>query len=392
MSWPAGISSRRGRKELLYLSAFNYENKESGYFTLKQGKPSDPVRIVLENAAYSETITKANKADVILWRKETFAVSPELFVSDLAFKNIRKISETNPQQKKYNWLTAELVEWKSFDNTLLQGILYKPENFNPLQKYPMIVYFYERSSDGLYRYAPPAPSPSRINITFAVSNGYLVFVPDIVYKTGYPGQSCYDAVVSGTYALLDRYDFIDRNKLGLDGQSWGGYQIAWLVTKTDLFACAYAGAPVSNMISAYGGIRWESGMSRMFQYEHTQSRIGGTLWERPLQYIENSPIFHVPEINTPLLLMHNDADGAVPWYQSIEFITALRRLNKPAWLLSYNDEAHNLVRLPNKKDISVRKMQFFDHYLKGAPMPYWMKYGISQTEKGKVDGYRLIND
>jgi dipeptidyl aminopeptidase/acylaminoacyl peptidase len=254
----------------------------------------------------------------------------------------------------------------------------------------MIVYFYERSSDGLYNYNPPAPSASIINRTFAVSNGYLVFVPDIPYVIGYPGQSCYNAVISGTYDLLDKYKYIDKDRLGLDGQSWGGYQIAYLVTQTDLFTCAYAGAAVSDMISAYGGIRWGTGMSRMFQYEHSQSRIGGSLWEKPLQYIENSPIFWVPKINTPLLLMHNDADGAVPWYQGIEFITALRRLGKPAWLLSYNDEDHNLVRRPNRKDISIRKMQFFDHYLKGAPMPYWMKNGISQIEKGKKDGYELV--
>jgi dipeptidyl aminopeptidase/acylaminoacyl peptidase len=219
-----------------------------------------------------------------------------------------------------------------------------------------------------------------------------VFIPDIPYRIGYPGESCYNSVVSGTYSLLNKYSFIDRTRIGLDGQSWGGYQIAWLVTRTDLFSCAYAGAAVSDMISAYGGIRWESGMSRMFQYEKTQSRIGGTLWEKPMFYVENSPIFYVPKINTPLLLMNNDADGAVPWYQGIEFITALRRLNKPAWMLSYNDEAHNLVKRPARKDISIRKMQFFDHYLKGTPMPYWMANGIKQTEKGKISGYDLVPD
>jgi dipeptidyl aminopeptidase/acylaminoacyl peptidase len=308
------------------------------------------------------------------------------------FGNVKKLSVTNPQQSKYIWGTVELVEWMSFNRQKLQGLLYKPENFDPSKKYPMIVYFYERSSDGLYSYNSPSPSRSIINRTFAVSNGYLVFVPDIPYIIGYPGQSCYNAVVSGTYALLDRFNYIDKDRLGLDGQSWGGYQIAYLVTQIDLFKCAYAGAAVSNMISAYGGIRWGSGMSRMFQYEHSQSRIGGSLWEKPLQFIENSPIFWVPKINTPLLLMHNDADDAVPWYQSIEFITALRRLNKPAWLLTYNDDLHNLAKRPNQKDISIRKMQFFDHYLKEAPMPYWMKNGISQMEKGKIDGYELVKE
>ncbi len=380
------------RKELMYLSAFNYENKESGFFTLKPGSSSNPVRLIVEKASFPGNLLKAKKANVLLWQKGTYTDYPELYTSNMSFGDIKKISITNPQQANYNWGTTELFEWISFDRQKLQGIIYKPEDFDPAKKYPLIVYFYERSSDGLYNYMPPAPSASIINRTFATSNEYIVFVPDIPYTIGYPGQSCYNAVVSGTYSLLDKFDFIDKDRMGLDGQSWGGYQIAWLVTQTDLFTCAYAGAAVTNMISAYGGIRWGSGMSRMFQYEHTQSRIGGTLWEKPVHYIENSPIFFVPKINTPLLLMHNDADGAVPWYQSIEFITALRRLEKPAWLLSYNDEEHNLMKRPNRKDISIRKMQFFDHYLKGAPMPYWMKNGISQLEKGKVDGYELVID
>jgi dipeptidyl aminopeptidase/acylaminoacyl peptidase len=380
------------KNDLIYLSAFNYADKESGFYTLKPGKTSDPVKLIMERSSFPGDLIKAGQADMLIWQKGTLISYPELYISDMNFGGAKRISVTNPQQENYNWISAELFEWISFDRQKLQGILYKPEDFDPSKKYPMIVYFYERSSDGLYNYISPAPSPSRINISFAVSSGYIVFVPDIAYTIGYPGQSCYNAVVSGTYALLDKYDFIDRDRLGLDGQSWGGYQIAWLVTQTDLFACAYAGAAVVNMISAYGGIRWGTGMSRMFQYEHTQSRIGGSLWDKPVQFIENSPIFFVPKINTPLLLMHNDADGAVPWYQSIEFITALRRLEKPAWLLSYNDEDHNLVKRPNRKDISIRKMQFFDHYLKEKPMPYWMKYGISQLEKGKIDGYDLVND
>jgi dipeptidyl aminopeptidase/acylaminoacyl peptidase len=380
------------RKDIVYLTAFNYETKESGFYTLKSVKQADPSRLILEKASFPGDLTKALKSDVFIWQKGNYINYPELYISNMNMGDAKKLSVTNPQQSHYNWGTSELVEWMSFDHRKLQGILYKPENFDSSKKYPMIVYFYERSSDGVYSYMPPAPSASIINRTFAASNGYLVFVPDIPYNIGYPGKSCYDAVMSGTYALLDKYDFIDRNKLGLDGQSWGGYQIAYLVTQTDLFACAYAGAAVTNMTSAYGGIRWESGMSRMFQYEHTQSRIGGTLWEKPIQFIENSPIFFVPKIKTPLLLMNNDADGAVPWYQGIEFITALRRLDKPAWMLSYNDEAHNLVRRANRKDISIRKMQFFDHYLKDAPMPYWMKNGISQIEKGKVDGYELIDE
>jgi dipeptidyl aminopeptidase/acylaminoacyl peptidase len=306
------------------------------------------------------------------------------------FKNDVKISNANPQQSKYLWGSVELVEWTSPDNEKLQGLLYKPENFDPTKKYPMLVYFYERSSDGLNRYISPAPSRSTINRTYCVSNGYLIFVPDIPYKVGYPGQSAMDAVMSGTLAMVEKYPFIDKDNIGLNGQSWGGYQIAYMVTQTSFFKCAFSGAPVSNMTSAYGGIRWASGMSRMFQYEHTQSRIGGTLWEKPIQYIENSPIFFVPKIKTPLLIMHNDADGAVPWYQGIEFFVALRRLNKPAWLLSYNNESHNLRRRADQKDLTIRMMQFYAHYLKGEPAPLWMVEGLPAIDKGKKDNYELI--
>ena len=213
-------------------------------------------------------------------------------------------------------------------------------------------------------------------------------MPDIKYRTGYPGQSCYDAVMSGVMSLMDR-GFVDDKHIGVQGQSWGGYQVAYLVTQTNLFAAAMAGAPVSNMTSAYGGIRWRSGLSRMFQYEHTQSRIGGTLWEKPIQYIENSPLFFVEKINTPLLIRHDDKDGAVPWYQGIELFVALRRLNKPAWLLNYNDEPHNLVRRANMMDLTIRMKQFFDHYLKEAPAPVWMEEGIPATEKGRTLGYEI---
>ena len=254
----------------------------------------------------------------------------------------------------------------------------------------MLIYFYEKSSKGIHSHRIPSPSRSTINIPWCTSNGYVVFVPDIVYRDGYPGESAYDAIVSGTMAMTERNSFIDKDKIGIQGQSWGGYQVAYLVTQTNIYAAAMAGAPVSNMTSAYGGIRWGTGMSRMFQYEQTQSRIGGTLWEKPGLYIENSPLFHAPRIETPLLMMHNDNDGAVPWYQGIEFFVALRRLDKPVWMLTYNKEEHNLTKWPNRVDLGIRMMQFFDFYLKDAPEPKWMSEGVPALDKGKVNGRELL--
>jgi dipeptidyl aminopeptidase/acylaminoacyl peptidase len=255
----------------------------------------------------------------------------------------------------------------------------------------MIVYFYEKLSQGLYAYQPPAPTPSRLNISYFVSNGYLVFAPDISYETGYPGKSAVEFVNSGVESLK-KNSWVDAGKIGLQGQSWGGYQVSYLITQTNMYAAAWAGAPVVNMTSAYGGIRWETGVSRQFQYEKTQSRIGATLWEKPALYIENSPLFYLPKVSTPVVIMSNDADGAVPYYQGIEMFTALKRLGKPAWLLVYNNEAHNLVQRSNRKDISIRQQQFFDHYLKGAKAPVWMVGGVPAVEKSTTWGFDLTNE
>lgn len=371
----------------MLLSAFNTVNKQSGYYRLDQPIAAIPSLLVMDNYKFIGE-RKAKNSDTFLWQKGNFKTYPDLYTSTGDFSNTKRISDANPQQKDYLWGSVELVSWTAFDGQQLQGLLYKPDNFDVTKKYPMLVYFYERNSDNLNTHYTPRPSRSIINPAFCVSNGYVVFIPDITYKTGFPGKCAYNAIISGTLAMVDK-GFIDRNHMALQGQSWGGYQTGYLVTQTNLYAAAFAGAPVSNMTSAYGGIRWESGMPRTFQYETGQSRIGASLWEKPQLYIENSPLFYADRIETPLLIMSNDNDGAVPWYQGIEYFNALRRLNKPAWLLCYNGDEHNLVRRANMKDLDIRMMQFFDHFLKGAPMPSWMKNGIPAVDKGLKNGYEL---
>ncbi len=374
--------------ESVMLSAIDERTMSQGYFSADFSAVKDPILLTMDRFIF-DRVKKAKNADKLLWTKQDVTEYPNLWTSNLKFENVKKMSEANEQQKDYIWSTVELVEWTSFSGEKLKGLLYKPENLDPNHKYPMVVYFYERNSELLNRHQHPSPSHSTINKTFYNSNGYLVFVPDITYRDGYPGQSAYNAIVSGTQHLINKYPFVDEKHIGLQGQSWGGYQTAYLITQTDMFAAGMAGAPVSNMTSAYGGIRWETGISRMSQYEHTQSRIGGTLWEKPLHYIENSPLFYAPKVNTPLLMMHNDNDGAVPWYQGIEYFVALRRLDKPVWMLTYNDEPHNLktTSWANRVDLSTRMFQFFNHYLKGKPMPEWMEKGVPAIEKGKNLGY-----
>jgi len=368
----------------MLLSAFNETTKASGYYKLSL-LDGTLTKLLMDNFRFAGTV-KSKQANQLLFTRESFGEFPDVWTGDFNFASFKKITDANPQMKKYLWGKVEMVNWVSLDNTPLQGLLYKPEGFDPTKKYPMLVYFYEKNSDNIHYHYVPAPIRSYINYSLYTSNDYLVFVPDIVYKIGSPGESAYNCIMPGVTSLMAK-GFVDEKHIGVQGHSWGGFQTAYLITRTDLFVAAEAGAPVSNMVSAYGGIRWESGLSRMFQYEKTQSRIGGTLWEKPLNYIENSPIFYANKIKTPLLMMHNDADGAVPWYQGIEFYMALRRLDKPVWMLNYNGQGHGLTQRQDKTDFAIRMMQFFDHYLKNKPAPEWMTKGVPATEKGITKGY-----
>lgn len=376
-------------RQPLLISQFDETNKQSGYYWLDAN--SGKKTLIHKGAfSYSPFVTKAKDADAWIYTRQSYQVSPNIFYGD-DLMTAKQVTNTNPQQADFLWSNIELYKWTSLDGQPLEGLLMKPENFDPSKKYPMMVYFYERSSDGLNRYRTVTPGGSSIRQTFYASRGYVVFVPDIPYRVGYPGESCYNSVIAGVSSLIDD-GFIDKENIGVQGHSWGGYQDAYLITKSDIFKCAESGAPVVNMTSAYGGIRWGTGMSRMFQYEKTQSRIGGTLWEKPIRYIENSPLFFADKINTPVLILHNDEDTAVPWYQGIEFFVAMRRLGKPAWLLNYNGEPHGLRKKQNQKDFAKRMQQFFDHYLKGAPMPVWMKEGVPALEKGINQGFEFSDN
>jgi dienelactone hydrolase len=376
-------------KNVILLHVFNQKTMESGYATLGITENAIPELVMFDKFYFSPKIIKAKESSDLVFTQENFEVFPDLQHSKgIDFKEVRKVSTANPQQADINWGTAEMIKYKSLDNKDLEGILYKPANFDPSKKYPMITYFYEKMADQIYRYNIPQPARSSINFSYYPSNGYCVFVPDIVYKTGQPGQSAYDCILPGIKKVIEM-GFVDSTRLGVQGHSWGGYQIAWLVTKTNIFRAAEAGAPVANMTSAYGGIRWETGNSRQAQYERTQSRIGVTLWDNPQKYLENSPLFYLPNVKTPVLMMHNDDDGAVPWYQGIEMFMGLKRLGKPVWMLNYNGEKHGLTQRKNRKDWSLRMSQYFDYYLKDAPMPEWMSKGVPATEKTLNYGLKL---
>jgi dipeptidyl aminopeptidase/acylaminoacyl peptidase len=359
----------------LLLAAENLHTRDTGFYRLEQGKT--PQLLIMGARRYGLPI-RAKHADIYLLTVQTFSEYPDYFATNSHFHELKRITNSNPIIKTYNWGRAELIHYSSADGIPLSGILIKPENFDPSKKYPMVVYIYERLSQNLHQFRAPTTGTS-INPTFYASNGYLVLMPDIAYQVGSPGQSALKCVLPAIQSVVDK-GYVKEDGIGIQGHSWGGYQIAYMITQTNRFKAAIAGAPVSNMVSAYGGIRWESGLTRQFQYEWTQSRIGAPLWDAPMKYIENSPIFMADRVRTPLLMLHNDQDGAVPWYQGIEYYLALRRLGKECYMLNYNGQPHGLTNRAAARDYSVRMFQFFEHHLKGQPAPAWMEKGVPYLE------------
>lgn len=304
---------------------------------------------------------KAKDTTVYLLQCMRATAAPNLLLTD-DFIRFTPVTNIRPE-KDYNWLTVELTK---------AGLLYKPANFDPQQKYPLIFHYYERSRDYLHRYLPPALSEGGLNVPAYVSNGYIVCIPDIRTRKGHPGKSAAKAVLRAA-KHLSAFSWVDRQRMGLQGHSFGGYITNYIITHNNRFAAAQTSAGPVDFFSGYGAIRKIAGTAMQHLYEQGQNNMGIPPWDRPGLYLKNSPIIHANKVHTPLLLLHNDNDNAVPFAQSIELFTALRRLQRPVWLIQYRNEGHQLFRDPQKLDFSIRQQQFFDHYLKGKPAPDWMQ-------------------
>lgn len=362
----------------IHLSSFDWKDKSFGFFATRARRGG--LETLLDQEKRFQLVEKARDEDRLLFTREDYDEFPDLWVADLDFGNARKVTDVNPGLlERFAWGSSILVEWTSDDGIPLQGVVILPGNYEEGKRYPVLTYFYRFFSQRLHEFNQPVIN-HRPSFPIYASDGYIVFLPDVRFEVGRPGISSLKSVVPGVKKLVEM-GLADPEALGLHGHSWSGYTTSYIVTQTDIFAAAVAGAPVSNMTSAYGGIRWGSGLARQFQYEQTQSRLSGSLWEARPDYIENSPLFYTDKIRTPLVIMHGDEDEAVPWYQSIEFYLALRRTGKEAVFLQYRGEPHHPQKYANKLDYSMKMKAFFDHYLKGAPAPDWWAEGVPYNGK-----------
>lgn len=356
----------------VYVRAYGEWTKKSGIGRIDGGKPG--VKMLQWDDASYGSVSKAKKADVWLYTRETYNDATSYYVADASLGNSKKLTDANPQQKNFLWSSgSKLIEYTSAKGDKLQGALFLPANYEPGKSYPTIVYIYEKLSQGLNAYT--VPTYNGFNKSVYTSNGYAVLMPDIVYKVNDPGMSAVWCVLPALEAAI-KTGIVDKDRVGIQGHSWGGYQTSFLVTQTDAFKAAIAGAPLTEMITMYNSIYWNSGGGNMAIFESSQGRFTGSPLDNPEAYIRNSPISHAKNVKTPLVILHNDKDGAVDFTQGIFYYNTLRRLQKPVVMLQYKGENHGLRVPANMKDYTVRMREFFDHHLKGKPAPNWWLEGV----------------
>ena len=322
---------------------------------------------------------KAKKANKLLYSRETFKEFPNYYISGLDFKDPLKITNANSQQKEYAWGSRILVDYSNSKGKKLQATLTLPAGYEKGKKYPMLVYFYEKMSQRHHQYSIPTYDDRPHMSTYA-SNGYLVLMPDIVFEIGKPGTSSLDCI-SGAIKKVVELGYADPEHIGLQGHSWGGFQAAFIVTQTNMFACVVAGAAPTCIEGEFNQIFKSSGNNNHSYYSRSQGRMGTDPWKDHTLYRSQSAIQNAQKISTPFMLLHGTEDGSVDWIQSLEYYNAARYLGKEVIFLSYPGEPHHLAKEENQKDFQKRMKQYFDHYLKEEPMPDWMRNGISYIKK-----------
>lgn len=392
---PGGFGGGRGGRankidlsKPITLSTYGEWTKKAGFSVLENGQIRE---IVYDDAAYS-TPVKATKADRYLFTRQTFVEFPDLRVSGADFKSAKKISDANPQQAEYNWGHRILFDFKDRDGHKLQGILAIPDDYKPGEKRPMLVNFYEKNSQNLNRYSAPSyltgmgSSPIQ-----AVSDGYITMLPDIYFHTGSSHSDMLNAVEAAVKKVISM-GYVDPAKIGINGHSYGGEGAAFIGTRSRLFAAVGMGAGVTDLYQDFSqnwGWAYQvpggSGANGNDYYLYGQGRWGFSPWEKPDVYMFESALTHVPEVTAPFLIMHGTADPTVAFQNGLGFYNALRYNGKNAVLLAYPGEGHGLRGVANRRDLTVRYFQFFDHYLKGAPAPQWLTEGVPYLRKNAID-------
>ena len=373
---PDGASEPLEADQAVWLSVRHLRTKASGY--ARVGRNRAVSTLLFEEAAVGRLL-KARDAERYALRMERWDDSPDAFVAGVDLVPLRQVTRTNEAQSDFAWGHTELLPYTTDAGHDLQAMLIYPAEFQEGTLYPLILYQYERLSDGLHRYRGPSRT-DYYNPQVWSQQGYFVLMPDIVYEPGRPGPSALDAVEHALDAALGT-GHVDPERMGLIGHSWGGYQASYLPTRTDRFAASVAGAAITNFLSFMGAVHWNGGLPETGHWETGQARMAVPFWDDFEGHLESSPVHRIHELNTPVLLMHGDADGVVDFRQGLEFYNYARRAGKEVVMLVYPGADHGLRKEEHQVDYQTRILEWFAHYLKGESAASWITEGESWVQR-----------
>ncbi|MFV8351738.1 S9 family peptidase [Flavobacterium sp. XS2P14] len=356
-------------KQGLLLKAHTVDNRSSGYFMLDKRQNLRPI-IFAEKLISG--MHKAKESNHLMYLQQDFNESPSLVVKNGTGQS-KVIFKSNPQQKSYNWGTSKLIDYKNSKGIALKGVLVYPFDYDTKRQYPMIVYIYEKQTSRLHSYTNPSLlNGTDFNPALFSSKDYFVLFPDINYEIGNPGLSATDCVLAATAKVLET-EPIDKKRIGLMGHSFGGYETDFIITQTNIFAAAIAGAGVTDFTSCYLSVAWSDKKPNGWHFEYQQMRMGKSLFEDYEGYQRNSPINAVANVSTPLFSYAGADDTQVNPYQTMEFYLALRRLKKEHIMILYPQENHIIQKKENQIDLTNRIMEWFGYYLKEEKKPEWFE-------------------
>jgi dipeptidyl aminopeptidase/acylaminoacyl peptidase len=274
----------------------------------------------------------------------------EIFAAGSDLSAARKLTNLNPQLANVALSHSELVSYLDVDGNTLYGVLYYPYGYQPGKKYPLVAEVYETFFDNGYNE----------NMNLLAAQGWFVFHPSVDLHIGYPGEAWAKGVTSGINTLEQR-GLVDGTKLGVEGQSYGGYAVNLLITQTDRFKAAVNISGKVDLISFLGDSP-RIGTRNYSAAENGQDRIGQTLWEAPMKYIQHSAIFYADRIKTPLLMLTGKDDWNVPDTNEREMYYALRRLGKEAVWVQYAHAGHGAGRAGTPEAFSDHWTRMFDWF------------------------------
>lgn len=363
--------------EPVLFEAFGQFTKRAGFFELDG---DDLNELTFEDRRFSRPL-KAENAERYLFTVETWQEFPDLWVTDGDFGDRERMTTANPQQNEYLWGSRILFDYTTDDGIPLQGTLAIPETYQPGDRLPMIVRFYEKDSQNLHAYPTPIYR-HQPNFAGVVSRGYLLMQPDVHFRIGSSHSDMLEAVEAATRKVIE-LGYADPDAIGLSGHSYSGGGGAYIATRSDMFAAVAHGAAPINLVSEFNQLFVGSGQNNHSYDIYGQGRYATDPYADFDLYWDQSPISGVETMNTPVLYLHGESDPTVNWEQGLEWYNALRFLGKPVIWLSYPDEGHGLSKLENRIDFQYRLRDFFDHHLRGEPAPSWMTEGVSQVDKAR---------